>query len=57
MTIVNNHFKQPRTADNRYVIAGKKVAMKLRDLTNDQRRLGEKFINDIINDEAEVGTP
>ncbi|XP_031333976.1 uncharacterized protein LOC116163988 [Photinus pyralis] len=55
LATVNNHFKRPRTADDRFDIFGKNVAMKLRDLTNDQRRLAEKFINDVLF-EAEGGT-
>ncbi|CAH1955462.1 unnamed protein product [Acanthoscelides obtectus] len=55
LATVNNHFKRPRTADDRFDIVGKNVAMKLRDLTNDQRRLAEKFINDVLF-EAEGGT-
>nr|CAH7719029.1 unnamed protein product [Callosobruchus chinensis] len=58
LATVNNHFKRPRTADDRFHIVGKNVAMKLRDLTNDQRRLAEKFINDILFEaEGETLTP
>nr|CAI5839221.1 unnamed protein product [Callosobruchus analis] len=55
LATINNHFKRRRTANDRFDIVGKNVAMKLSDLTNDQRRLAEKFINDILF-EAEAGT-
>nr|CAH7756612.1 unnamed protein product [Callosobruchus chinensis] len=52
LAIVNNHSKRPRTADDRFDIVGKNVAMKLRDLTYDQIRLAEKFINNILFESA-----
>nr|CAI5834223.1 unnamed protein product [Callosobruchus analis] len=48
LATVNNHFKRPRTTDDRFDIVGKNVATKPRYLTNDQRRLAEKFIDDIL---------
>lgn len=54
LTTVNNHFKQPRVADDRFDIYGKNVAMKLRDLSSEQRRMAEKFMNDVLF-EAEGG--
>jgi len=45
---VKDHFKQPQIKDDRFDVFGKNVAMKLRDLSNSQRVLAEKLINDIL---------
>jgi len=45
---VKDHFKQPRIKDDRFDVFGKNVAMKLRDVSNCQRVLAEKLINDIL---------
>jgi hypothetical protein len=42
---IDDHFKKPKLKDDRHDIFGKKVTMKLRDLTNNtQRLLAEKIM-------------
>ncbi|XP_054259939.1 uncharacterized protein LOC128994012 [Macrosteles quadrilineatus] len=54
LTTVQNHFKTPKNPDDRFDAFGKTIALKLRELPNDQRRWAEKFINDVLF-EAEGG--
>lgn len=51
---VKDHFKRPRTQEDRFDVYGKNVAMKMRDLAKLQRILAEKIINDVLS-EAEMG--
>lgn len=48
MLSVKDHFKQPRIKDHRFDVFGKNVAINLCDLSNSQRVLAEKLINDIL---------
>ena len=45
---VQQHFKRPATIDDRFDVYGKNVAMKLRDLPQEQRIMAEKIINDTL---------
>lgn len=48
LTTVNDHFKRPIQSDDRFDIFGKNVAMKLRDVTKEQRILAENIINEAL---------
>ena len=52
---VNDHFKRPRSAEDRHDSLGKNVAVILRDVLAPQRILAEKFINDVLF-YAQLGT-
>uniref|UniRef100_A0A2S2QRJ1 MADF domain-containing protein n=1 Tax=Sipha flava TaxID=143950 RepID=A0A2S2QRJ1_9HEMI len=45
---VHDHFKLPVQQDDRFDIFGKNVAMKLRDLTKEQRIFAENIINEAL---------
>ncbi|CAH1957912.1 unnamed protein product [Acanthoscelides obtectus] len=56
LTTVQEHFKRPRTEEDRFDVFGKTVAMKLhvREVDKRQSLIAEKIINDVIF-EAELG--
>lgn len=46
---IEQHFKKPKTKDDRYDILGKNVALKMKDISsNNQRLLAEKIINEAL---------
>lgn len=51
---VKEHFKKPRTTEDRFDVICKTVAMKLRELPKHQMLIAEKLINDTLF-QAEMG--
>lgn len=45
---VKDHFKRPRIEEDRLDFYAKNIAMKLREITEDQRIIAEKIINDTL---------
>lgn len=51
---VQNHFKRPAIREDRYDIFAKNIAIKMRELSKNQRIIAEKIINDTLF-EGELG--
>lgn len=51
---VKEHFKKPRTTEDRFDVIGKTVSMKLRDVPKHQMLIAENLINDTLF-QAEMG--